>query len=152
MTDIKSKSHLDALKSARMFIAFIGAIIFMIFTYYEIPVNISLLFLIIFLLSYFMYFGVPLSEDVIETLRSIEKNTRREVSNKDPTTMNNPVEEEAIRTTGGGAFAGMVTGCLLGLTFGPVGVGGILGALAGNQIEYESKRMERERRRRKLRM
>jgi len=39
MTDIKSKSHLDALKSARMFIAFIGAIIFMIFTYYEIPVN-----------------------------------------------------------------------------------------------------------------
>jgi len=32
------------------------------------------------------------------------------------------------------------------LTFVPVGVlvGGILGALAGNQIEYESKRMERE--------
>jgi len=115
MTDIKSKSHLDALKSARMFIAFIGAIIFMIFTYYEIPVNISLLFLIIFMLSYFMYFGVPLSEDVIETFRSIEKNTRREVSNKDPTTINNPGEEEVIRTTGGGAFAGMVTGCLLGI-------------------------------------
>ena len=62
MTGIKSKSHLDALKSARMFIAFIGAIIFM----------------------------------------------RREVSNKDPTTINNPGEEEVIRTTGG-AFAGMVT-------------------------------------------
>ncbi len=93
-----------------------------------------------------------MSEDVIETFRSIEKNTRREVSNKNPTTINNPGEKEVIRTTGGGAFAGMVTGCLLGLTFGPVGVlvGGILGALAGNQIEYESKRMERERRRKRM--
>jgi hypothetical protein len=57
-------------------------------------------------------------------------------------------KEERIETSGGGALVGMIVGGLLGLSFGPAGVivGGILGALVGNQIEYESIRMERKKR------
>ncbi len=56
-------------------------------------------------------------------------------------------KEERIETSGAGALGGMVVGGALGLPFGPAGVviGGILGALLGNQVEYESKRAERER-------
>ncbi|KPV64162.1 MAG: hypothetical protein AOA65_1047 [Candidatus Bathyarchaeota archaeon BA1] len=59
--------------------------------------------------------------------------------------------EEKIETSGAGALAGMVLGGTLGLIFGSAGViiGGILGALAGNQIEYENIRAERERRKKK---
>jgi hypothetical protein len=40
---------------------------------------------------------------------------------------------------GGGAFVGMVAGGALGAPFGPLGVliGGILGAVVGNQVEYD---------------
>jgi uncharacterized protein YqgC (DUF456 family) len=45
----------------------------------------------------------------------------------------------------------MIAGGALGLLFGPVGViiGGILGALIGDQIEYENVKAERERRRKR---
>ncbi|MHC1611547.1 MAG: hypothetical protein ACXQTW_08175 [Candidatus Methanospirareceae archaeon] len=61
----------------------------------------------------------------------------------------NPKEggkEERIETSGAGALGGMVVGGALGLPFGPFGIviGGILGALLGNQVEYESKRAERK--------
>lgn len=60
-------------------------------------------------------------------------------------------EKEEIRTSGGGAFAGMVAGGAIGLLFGPVGViiGGVIGAILGDQAEHESIRVERERKRRK---
>lgn len=56
-------------------------------------------------------------------------------------------EKEEIRTSGGGAFAGMIAGGALGLLFGPVGViiGGVIGAILGDQAERESVRVERER-------
>ena len=56
-------------------------------------------------------------------------------------------EKEEIRTSGGGAFAGMVVGGLIGLLFGPAGVviGGVIGAILGDQAERESIRLERER-------
>ncbi|MDI6886511.1 MAG: hypothetical protein QMD22_09295 [archaeon] len=56
-------------------------------------------------------------------------------------------EEERIETSGAGALGGMVVGGALGLPFGPAGlvIGGVLGALLGNQVEYESKKAERER-------
>ena len=56
-------------------------------------------------------------------------------------------EEEKVKTTGAGAFSGMIAGALLGLPFGPAGVliGGILGAIIGDNLEYrhEKERMER---------
>ncbi|KPV63488.1 MAG: hypothetical protein AOA66_0854 [Candidatus Bathyarchaeota archaeon BA2] len=60
-------------------------------------------------------------------------------------------ERGEVRTSGGGAFAGMIAGGALGLLFGPVGVivGGVLGAILGDRVEYESIRAERERMRRK---
>ena len=43
-----------------------------------------------------------------------------------------------VRTTGAGALAGMIFGAMLSLPFGPLGVllGGLLGAVVGDQIEY----------------
>lgn len=43
----------------------------------------------------------------------------------------------------------MIAGGTVGLLFGPIGVlaGGILGAIFGNQAEYESIKSERERKR-----
>jgi len=57
-------------------------------------------------------------------------------------------EEEEVITTGGGAFLGMAVGGLIGLIGGPIGViiGGLIGALVGNQLEYESIKAEREKR------
>ncbi len=55
-------------------------------------------------------------------------------------------KEEEVRTSGAGAFAGMVAGGAIGLLFGPVGVVlvcGILGALLGNWAEYEKVKAER---------
>lgn len=59
-----------------------------------------------------------------------------------------PAKEEG-KTTGAGAFGGMVIGGLLGLLLGPVGViiGGVVGAIIGDQVERESIKAERERRR-----
>jgi len=47
-------------------------------------------------------------------------------------------EEKEVKTTGVGAFAGMIVGGMLGLPFGPLGVilGGLLGAVMGDQLEY----------------
>lgn len=57
--------------------------------------------------------------------------------------------DEEVRTSGAGAFAGMVAGGTIGLLFGPVGVivGGVLGALIGDKLEYESLRAEKKRKR-----
>lgn len=59
---------------------------------------------------------------------------------------NNPEEkkEEEIKTTGAGAFGGMVIGGLLGLIFGPAGViaGGMIGAVIGDQMEREKVKEE----------
>lgn len=55
-------------------------------------------------------------------------------------------KKEEAKTSGGGAFAGMIAGGALGLPFGPVGVviGGLIGALLGNEVERksETKRLE----------
>ncbi len=68
---------------------------------------------------------------------------------------NNPRREgEEVKTSGWGAFAGMIIGASVGLLFGPAGVvvGGLIGAAIGNQIEYEQekerKKREEERRKR----
>jgi uncharacterized protein YcfJ len=49
-------------------------------------------------------------------------------------------EEAEVRPSGVGAFGGMIAGGALGLPFGPIGVlvGGVIGALIGNQLEYET--------------
>ena len=49
-----------------------------------------------------------------------------------------------MRTSGGGAFAGMIVGGLIGLAFGPAGViaGGLIGAILGDQAERESIKRE----------
>ena len=48
-------------------------------------------------------------------------------------------KEEEIKTSGAGAFGGMIIGGALGLPFGPGGViiGGIIGAIVGDNIERE---------------
>ncbi|KPV65551.1 MAG: hypothetical protein AOA65_0059 [Candidatus Bathyarchaeota archaeon BA1] len=59
---------------------------------------------------------------------------------------NNPEEkkEEEVKTTGAGAFGGMVIGGLLGLILGPAGVivGGMIGAAIGDQMEREKVKEE----------
>jgi Na+/proline symporter len=48
-------------------------------------------------------------------------------------------KQEVVRTTGAGAFTGMVVGGLSGLILGPVGVvvGGMVGAIIGDEVERE---------------
>ena len=48
-------------------------------------------------------------------------------------------ERREVRTSGGGALAGMAIGGLIGLVGGPIGVimGGLLGAVIGDQAERE---------------
>ncbi len=58
-------------------------------------------------------------------------------------------EEEGIKTSGAGTFAGMIVGGAIGLSFGPVGVliCGILGALLGDRAEYETLKAEKKEKR-----
>ena len=51
------------------------------------------------------------------------------------------------KTTGFGAFLGMVIGGLIGLPFGAGGLilGGLFGALIGNELESESVRKKKRR-------
>lgn len=120
--------------------AFVGAVMLAAATYLG-RFEVGLLIVIVLMLSSFMFFGVPLSREVVEILLRIEENTRAPArpSASDP--------EREIRTSGGGAFIGMVLGGFLGLPLGPLGVlaGGILGALVGDRIEYESLKAERRR-------
>ncbi|RLF99360.1 MAG: hypothetical protein DRN49_04485 [Thaumarchaeota archaeon] len=60
------------------------------------------------------------------------------------------VKEEPIKTTGFGAFGGMIIGGMIGLLFGTIGVivGGVIGALIGDeweriQIKERRKKMEK---------
>ena len=54
-------------------------------------------------------------------------------------------EKEVIKTTGGGALIGMIFGGSVGILLGPGGVilGGLIGALIGD--EYERRQLEQER-------
>jgi len=58
-------------------------------------------------------------------------------------------DDEEVKTSGAGAFAGMIVGGALGLPFGPAGViiGGVIGALFGDQIERENEEERRRKRR-----
>jgi hypothetical protein len=58
---------------------------------------------------------------------------------------------EEVKTSGAGAFTGMIIGGALGLIGGPAGViiGGIIGGIIGNIVEYEQ---EKERLKRKKEM
>lgn len=80
--------------------------------------------------------------DVKKGTKRIEEKITRVSSNPSRNKDGEKEEEERIETSGVGALGGMVAGGILGLPFGPAGViiGGILGAIAGNQIEYEDKR------------
>ena len=49
----------------------------------------------------------------------------------------NENQKEEIKTTGGGALIGMIFGGSIGIIFGPGGVilGGLIGALIGDELE-----------------
>lgn len=51
-------------------------------------------------------------------------------------------DDKGVKPSGAGALGGMVVGGALGVPFGPLGVlmGGAIGAVVGNQIEYEQRR------------
>lgn len=51
-------------------------------------------------------------------------------------------DDKGVKPSGAGAFGGLVVGGAIGLPFGPMGVliGGLLGAVVGNQIEYDQLR------------
>ncbi|NJE04204.1 MULTISPECIES: hypothetical protein [Thermococcus] len=53
-------------------------------------------------------------------------------------------KRRVVKTTGSGAFAGLIIGGSIGLLFGPGGVilGGLIGAILGD--EYEKKQLEEE--------
>lgn len=91
----------------------------------------------------FAFYQIAISKDIKDILEE-----------RLPTLKSNPSKkkkEEKIETSGAGALAGMVLLGTVGLIFGPAGViaGGILGALIGNQIEYESIRAEKKRKKKK---
>ena len=88
-----------------------------------------------------------LERTVREGFENLTNEIRRLKEGKDPDSR----REEEIITSGGGAFLGMVIGGGMGLLFGPAGViiGGVIGAILGDQVERESIRLERRRRARK---
>ena len=119
---------------------------------------ISLIILVVVIL--FAFYQIVLSKDIKELLDDINKLLSERLPIKPLQGLrgcgaephrSNPKEmerrEERIETSGAGALGGMVLGGVLGLPFGPAGIiiGGIIGALLGNQIEYESERVKRKR-------
>ncbi|MHC1636091.1 MAG: hypothetical protein ACXQTS_05675 [Candidatus Methanospirareceae archaeon] len=104
---------------------------------------ISLLILVV--ITLFAIYQIALIKDISESLDKLSKDIRELLVKKLPKSGSNPKEiekEERVETSGAGALGGMVVGGVLGLPFGPVGIiiGGIIGALLGNQIEYEIRR------------
>jgi len=100
-------------------------------------------------------------EDVKDGIENVKisidmsfKNLAKVIQQKNNPKNNPRREEEEVKTSGWGAFAGMIIGASVGLLFGPAGVvvGGLIGAAIGNQIEYEQekerKKREEERRKR----
>ena len=75
-------------------------------------------------------------DEIMRVLKKIEENTR-------PLTDGGSVEsenEEEVKTSGAGAFLGMLLGATAGLLLGSgiaVLAGGIIGGLLGDQVEYE---------------
>jgi len=90
----------------------------------------------------------PYLVSIDRTLKDIREMLKGRSDQKASLNPNNPEskEEEEVKTTGGGVLVGMAVGGLIGLIGGPIGViiGGLIGALVGNQLEYESIKAERE--------
>lgn len=110
--------------------------------------NLSLM-LTILLVAFvaFACYNLAISKDIRDIL---DERLPKKIGNPgNPTNKEGEEKEEEIRTSGAGALVGMVGGALIGLPFGPAGVviGGLLGAIIGNQIEYEQEREKREKRR-----
>jgi len=78
----------------------------------------------------------------------LSKNPNSNPKNPDPKEEKEKIE---TKTSGAGAFGGMVIGGLLGLVLGPAGVviGGLIGAAIGDQIERENVKAEKEKKKRK---
>ncbi len=96
-------------------------------------------------------------EMILDILKSIQRQLQQSSGTRDP-----PFDEkerrkeekregEPIKTTGFGAFGGMLLGGAIGLVFGTLGVliGGVLGAIIGDELERESIKAERKKKREK---
>jgi len=139
-------------------LSFIGIITGLYFFYQlplEVIISIVTLFLIIFVTMALAANISPTLTSMEKALKSIERTLEKANPKQNPSNPHgNPSEdkkEEEIRTTGSGALAGMVVGGLLGLVAGPVGVvvAGLIGAIAGDQLEHEGIRAEKEEQRNK---
>jgi hypothetical protein len=108
---------------------FIGVLAIIMFTHVILKVELDLALLNGMLLALFV---INLRLEI--GFRSLEKS----LSGKNPS-------EKDEEPTGAGAFLGMVAGGALGLPLGPLGVlvGGILGAIAGNELEREKRKKRR---------
>ena len=96
--------------------------------------------------AFYIVIGCAVAITLFRISGTLEKGITVKVSSSSNPNSNEE-EEEEIRTSGAGAFAGMICGGAIGLTGGPVGVliGGILGAFLGNYIEYEQEKARRSR-------
>ena len=139
-------SHLEAFKSFKQYLAFLYALLLAIFTYYGM-IETGLLTIITLILAFFLWFGIPLPSEIVNDIKVVRRDIEgvKKVLSEG---RSNPLErEEEVKTSGGGAIAGMIIGATSGLFSGPIGVlvGGIIGAIIGNQIEYESLRLKKRR-------
>ena len=79
-------------------------------------------------------------EGIVSEIRALRRSLGSDMRASKSTNPDPPSSggKEEVKTTGVGAFAGMIVGGMLGLPFGPLGVilGGLLGAVIGDQLEY----------------
>ncbi|RLI80320.1 hypothetical protein DRP04_08270 [Archaeoglobales archaeon] len=105
---------------------------------------IYILILILVAFTAYAAYNLAISKDIRDIL---DERLSKSNPHRNPNSKKKEEEEEEIRTSGAGALVGMIGGGLIGLPFGPTGVilGGLLGAIIGNQIEYEQERERKKR-------
>jgi uncharacterized membrane protein len=96
--------------------------------------------------TFYILLGYAVAISLFRISKAVEQGIIVKVQTSNSSGSEEKKRKEEVRTSGAGAFAGMIAGGAIGLLFGPVGavIGGILGALVGNQIEYENIKTERE--------